>query len=265
MKKIAFFALSFCIASVILYLLVSPKKEMIYIHYLQRPLVPVASSETDVILEKINLENSKIKSFSCSDIEISIDNLPFRLQSFLIYKKNLNFRMIVQSFVGKELDMGSNKNHFWFWSKRMKPPGLYYAEHKDLYKTRLRTPFSPQWIIESLGFEEIKKAKISKSGKHLIIEENYLNAMNANIIKKTLVNIESRTIIGHYLYEGDVLVASSETIEYTNNMPHKIRIIWHEENIGMTLKLKNSNINGNFNDSYWSMPNYRNKINMAND
>lgn len=265
MKKTAFFMLSFCIASIILYLLTASPKEMIYIRYLQRPLVPVADSEVDGILKKINLKNSQIRSFSCSDAEISIDNLPFRLQSFLLYEKKLNFRMIVRSLVGKELDMGSNQKWFWFWSRRMVPPGLYYAEHKDLHKTQLRTPFSPQWIVESLGFEEIKKAKIAKSGKYLILEENRLSAMNTNIIKKTLINIESRTIIGHYLYEENMLIASAEVVESINNMPYKIRIIWHEENVGMTLKLKNSNINGNINNSYWSMPNYRNKINMVND
>jgi hypothetical protein len=268
MKKIAFFMLTFCLASIILYLFIglTNPKEMIYIHYLQSPSFPIAENEATQIIKEINIKNSKIKNFFCSNVEISIDNIPFKLQALLIYEKKLNFRMLVRSFVGKELDIGSNKNYFWFWSKRMVPSGLYYAKHKDLYKTKLRTPFSPKWIMESLGFEEINnKVRVSKSGLYLIIEEDRISSMNTRVTKKTLVNIESRMIVGHYLYENNRLISSAEVKESRNNMPYSIRVIWHEENIGISLKLNDPGINNKINSSHWIMPDYRNKINMIID
>ena len=31
-------------------------------------------------------------------------------------------------------DIGMNQEHFWFWSKRMKPSSLYYAKNEDVGK-----------------------------------------------------------------------------------------------------------------------------------
>ena len=114
--------------------------------------VEIKVQKANPIIEAINLKNSKIKTFYCDDIKIkAIKKLTVNLKGKIYFEKDKNFRMFTSSILGKESDIGSNDNQFWFWSRKMNPPALHYAKYEDIYKTRLKTPFHPIWTIECLG------------------------------------------------------------------------------------------------------------------
>jgi hypothetical protein len=176
--------------------------------------------------------------------------------------------MKMRSFLGQELDIGSNKTHFWFWSRKMEPPALHYADHKDLYKTRLKTPLHPVWLMGVLGVGEVQGNWFYGVSDNLLVLEAYRSPLNEAIIKGTLIDSEKSVILGHYLFGRDwQVMASVEVREFYSIsghlIPKKVHILWPKENIQMIWELENVKINTVIDPENWEMPNMRDKIDMG--
>lgn len=185
--------------------------------------------KTHAIIDEINKNNQKISSFSC--------NVKTKhLHGFLAYEKPRNFYLTL----GNELIIGSNSTHFWFWSKRMKNPGLYWSTHENFYKTRLKTPFNPLWLSKCLGVDEINY-------QDALIDNNRILKKDYNASLEPIVNVIyfPEKIIEIYKYGK--LIARSE------RKTNEIKFNWCEENISMIWYLDNIQINKKYN--LWKMPN----------
>lgn len=264
-KQLIYSTLVFLITSLAFVLFRSNEgtRKLVYIEYLQEAKI-LPKKDAKYWVEQLNQKNAKIKSVFSDNVRIKIQNVPFKLRASLCYEKKQNFRMIVKSIVGKELDVGSNSKLFWFWSRRMNPPTLNYAEYKDLYKTYLKTPLHPLWLMESLGVNKMNiNSSIGQSGKYIIISENRISASNTSVIKKTIIDTQIMAVVGHYLFEGGKLTASAEVKSFSNNIPKEMTIIWIDENITMYLNLQDVKINYIINPNYWNMPSMKNKTNLA--
>lgn len=195
----------------------------------------------------INNKNKKINSIYS---KIRIKQGLFFINGFIAYEKSNNFRMIANSFLGKEIDVGSNDEYFWFWSNSLRPKALYYCKHKELYNSRLRDIFYPEILRSFLGIDEIKEQKI-------------------NIQKETLEKItifDKEKITGHRLFRNQILVVSADVVEFQKIedvvLPKKININFLEENIQLEWILDEIQIN-KFDYKDWKMPDYKEKINIS--
>ena len=178
---------------------------------------PIRKSNPEI--ERINQKNLQIKTFSCQvDIEIP-RKITFHMVGSINYEKDKKFRMVAESRMGKEIDIGSNQNYFWFWSKRMQPPNLYYASYDHLMQTSLKTPFNPLWMMESLGLNEIilKNKSFYRYGNYLIAKETKLSTQREPVVQLILVDPNKNVIIGNYLYKEGKLIASTEITSFTQN------------------------------------------------
>lgn len=223
-------------------------------------------AEVNPIINKLNVQNNKIDSIYYSNNSMLVDGIG--LKSSIFYEKDLNFRMISTSFLGKETDVGSNKNQFWFWSKRMKPPVLFYSDHENLHKTRLKTPFNPNWMIQILGISKIDDFDNCFYYKnYLAVTVEDKNNYNEKITKLQLIDINKNCFFGHYIYNSkDELVISAEVESYycVNGiyLPKKIQINWQEENVKIRWDLSSPIINEKIKAELWKMPNYSKKIDL---
>lgn len=67
----------------------------------------------------------------------------------------LNLRLVAETpFTGKEVDLGSNDQLFWFWVKRNQPPATYFCRHDRFAQSPVRSKIAlePSWVLESMGF-----------------------------------------------------------------------------------------------------------------
>jgi hypothetical protein len=188
-------------------------------------------------IDAVNKRNLQIKNFSC-DLKATVQmpgKRPAKLNGFLVYEKERKFRLGLDSFLGPELDIGSDGNQFWFWLARMKNPGLYWSTYDNLYRSKLKTPFNPLWLSHCLSIDQIDYNDVStdKTENKLRIIKNTVNAKKEPITVVTYVDLNSYLITGHGMYENKTLVASSEINEFNNNLPAKISFIWHKENASM--------------------------------
>jgi hypothetical protein len=222
------------------------------------------------IIDEINKINESIKSFYCEDVEVRIweNGHRFRLQGVVAYKKNLNFHMDISSIFGKEVDLGANEKEFWYWSRRDRRPGLYWAVYADFNKTRLKTPFNPMFMKSTLGLENIDylNAKVTESQKRFMITFPREDSMGRNILYSVFVDKEKSYIDGFLITSIDGKKLVECTIEKkSDSLPSKINYIWHEENRIMTLEFKKPKINVEIPESHFMMPSISPKINMADE
>lgn len=224
------------------------------------------------IIENLNDKNKLVQTVHYRDLSITVSSKmgKVRVDGWLGHEKGKKFRMIMNSFLGRELDIGSNENRFWFWSRQMDPPALFYADHENLMRTRLKTPFNPVWMMESLGVSRIETedVKLMRYNQWYVVAEQRVSTLGEDITKITLVSEDGSRISGHYIYDSKNNVeVSSEVLAYHEIngcfIPKKIRTIWHKEQIVLIWNLNRPYVNLKLNPSNWTMPNHRRRIDLS--
>jgi hypothetical protein len=230
--------------------------------------------DTLSLIRSINNANSRVKSVCYTDIKIQLSqNLTIRANGKLFFQKDKFLRIFIShSLFGQEMDIGSNEEFFWFWSKRMTPPALFYARHEDLGKTMLKTPLNPDWLLESFGITQLPEKNIEfvKCGLLQGIIQYKVSALGENVFIVTLLDPKINTIAGKYLYREDGnLLASIEFKSFKKcnkvgvMVPTSLRITWPEENIYMDWDMSGVGINQCIDPTNWDLPYYKQTINMA--
>jgi len=245
-----------------------------YIHDdLFRIEIPVEKPKAIPLLDALNAKNSQLKRFQCNDLFVrAYKERNVKLRGEIAYEKDKKFRLNLRSLVGPELDVGSDGAQFWFWSKRMPNPALYWAKYEDLSKTRLKTPFNPYWLASTLGIDVIdyKDAQVDQYGKLWRVIKKTVNAQNQPITVAILIDVEKVTIVGHTMYNDlGKLVASSEIQEFTKcgnyYLPAKITYMWYEEGVQVNWYLNSVVANAPIPSSRFTMPARTPKIEMSRD
>lgn len=252
--------------------LTAPKTTPVYLSptdQISQQEKPEPAHEIYDIIKTINNRNSKIISLYIADMPIRLKqrNIIAKVYGELAMEKEKNFRLkITHRLTGKEMDIGSNNVNFWFWSKRMKPPVLYYAKHEDVNKTMLRTALNPAWMIESLSISPIdtENIEIAKFQELWVVVQPRIGSNGERVTVSTLIHPMQKIVMGRYLYDQDgKLIVSTEYQYSSNDIPVKIFITWYEEEIILNWDLSNIKINVGINPQYWVMPNIKDKIDMG--
>jgi hypothetical protein len=221
------------------------------------------------VIKTINDRNLTIKNIYIKKMPIRLQqgNMTTKVYGELAMEKEKNFRLkVAHRLTGKEMDIGSNKDHFWFWSKRMNPPFLHYAKHEELNKTMLRTALNPNWMMESLNINSIdtENIEIGKFKEFLAIIQTRTSTTGEVVKIVVLINPNEKLVVGRYLYNAnEKLIASTEYQDFYEFIPRKILIIWHEENITLDWDLSEIKTNIEINPIFWKIPDMKNKIDMA--
>lgn len=178
------------------------------------------------IVAKVNAKNKQIVSFICDDAQAKVrqKGLSAKIHGKIYYEKPMNFRFTLKSILGLELDLGSNEQQFWYWSKRDGEPGLHFAKHEDLGKTRLKPSFNPMVMMSSLGLNEIlfndtmryyevgdlfvlKETKLSQSTRQKVINSIVINKKTVRIDAFYVQDANTKKLMGsnQLIYENDII------------------------------------------------------------
>jgi len=208
------------------------------------------NTELIASIEKINKNIDAINYLFYKNIKIKLKNgLLFNAKAKLSFKKDDNIRIVVDNFFGKQMDIGSNKELFWFWSKYNDPPFHYIFKHKDLKEANLKAFLAPEWILESMGFKKISVENIvfvESIGKGKGIKQLRKSPSGENISIITLINTEKNFVTGRYLLnDNQDIIASVEYKSYfvANDISVPDKIIVFFENIFMEWTISDIKIN----------------------
>lgn len=279
MKKIYFSGILFTFLFLLYNFLVNLDKKPIFIKkqtILEKNIKEDESKEKlEKSIERINSRNKKIKSIIAEGIRIKVNQkTSVNVFGNLSMEKQKNFRLkIWHSMTGIEMDIGSNEEIFWFWSKRMTPPALYFAKHENTNKTMLKAPLNPMWIMQSLGLNSIdlKNKEFKKIEDNWAIVEKSISSTGDLVKIAILIDANKDLILGNYLYDKNFkLIASSEIKNYTIDsntnslVPKDILIIWYDENISMECKFSKIQTNLSIKEQNWEKPFVKNSLEIGN-
>jgi len=223
------------------------------------------TSSAEEVLVKVNRRLSHIKCLSAKDVKIYTKRLA---ASGEIHYDGVNLRLIVNSFLGKEIDIGSNSSIFWFWSRRISPQALYYSRHEDIYKTSLRPMFNRDWLLDCFilsRFEKYEGLTFFGSKDSLLVKQLKKVSETEYAYLVTVIDLSNYTISYKCICDTQDYVMAY--VRYSNFdkdlIPRTIDVHWCEENISMKWIIKEVQINGLINDSLWTPPRYEPRIDMS--
>lgn len=220
--------------------------------YVPLPQIQQSSNTTDHLVG-VNKRASAIRDFRCSLNAKVYRRLTVNLTGTIVLNKPLQSLIHMDSRFGKEILVGSNTEEFWFYSKRMDDPALYYAKHTDLYKTRLKAPFHPMWMMQGFGLEPItftNAPKFEIDGNHVRAVSDEKGPNGRFVRRMALIDPTKNILRGSYLYdENNKLIAS---IEINNHIivagvlvPQKMRMVWINGNDKSVMDMEFTNFKVN--------------------
>jgi hypothetical protein len=120
---------------------------------------PTASGEVPSatqLVDYLNDNAGRIQSLRVDDLELTLHQgiKAFTLSAKMVTDKPRNFRLSAGTLGNQMVDIGSNKQEFWYWISKANPPYQVYCSYKDLKEGRVSQmpfPFQPEWVMESLG------------------------------------------------------------------------------------------------------------------
>jgi hypothetical protein len=121
------------------------------------PVVFQAAPGQRQLIEAINANSAEVRQLSC-DVQIRMEGVPPLSGTLIVEKpKKLRLKAGLIGMTEMGVDMGSNDEAFWIWTKSSaggQAPTFYYASHREFAQSPMRQslPFEPQWIIDALGF-----------------------------------------------------------------------------------------------------------------
>jgi hypothetical protein len=221
----------------------------------------------DDALSNFNARSRSIQTFSSdANFYVTEHGIRFKLTGSVQYEKPNHFRMRIRSVFGEELDMGSNDQVFWYWSRKDPRPGLYFAYHEDYLKTRLKTPFDPVFLRESLGLDEIKPQQVLQDGKDiLVVCPPKMNSSGKIVTRWISLNGTTNYVEHIVVLDSDSKKLAACSLEYTGLTLKRICYDWFEESRSMVVEFKSPKYNLNLDGQFWQLPNYQPRINMAED
>jgi hypothetical protein len=123
----------------------------------QPELPPEAFSGTpnlENIVYVLNANTQRVQRLQTENATLRVEGMP-ALRANLAYEQPRHLRLQAQlsQFTGRELDMGSNDELFWFWIRRDTQPSVYFARHANFAVSPARDliPVEPDRLIDTLG------------------------------------------------------------------------------------------------------------------
>lgn len=226
--------------------------------------------EIHPVIRALNEKNGQIRSFVSEEVTFRTweRGMRFRTGGKIYYEKDKKFRLIVESAFGKELDLGSNEEIFWYWSRRDRQPGLHFATHENFSKTRLKTPFNPVFMQQSLGLDEIDLtgARIAETERELMVSYNRANSVGDPIVYSLIVDKEKLLVDGCLITDlrGNVL-ASAEVRERMGELPARMLYLWTEEDRMLSISFDTPRINVKLSELHWQVPDHKPRIDMSEE
>ncbi|MDG1875421.1 MAG: hypothetical protein P8J27_16020 [Mariniblastus sp.] len=228
------------------------------------------------LLESLAARTAKIKQLD-SRVAVKLAGVPTKIKGTLQVEFPNRMRMKAGVMGASEMgvDVGSNEQEFWIWSKvalPRQPPALYHANHAAFQQSPIRQtiPLDPKWLIEAIGMVQFSPTDVHY-GPQLDAEGRmklYTVHQTASgpVTRATLLSASSGLVEQQAIYDSkNRLIAYSNSTQYKNypeyqiSLPHRIELFMiqpdgQEMKMGIDLGAYSiDSLYGNAN-RMWAMP-----------
>ena len=216
-----------------------------------------------------------------TDVRVAVDGMPTLRGNLAIEKPNrlrLNAGLLGVAELG--IDVGSNDDVFWFWTKVSNPgqePGIYFAKHSEYRNSALQhtIPIEPEWLIDALGLMQFEPndqvaGPFTRPNDGRMELHIYRTVGNQQTLRKTVIDPKFGWIVQQSIYDANgrlMAYATSEKHEhypdYNISLPSQIKFQAYDPEgnaVGLKVTASRFKINSIYGDpnQLWSMPNPQN-------
>jgi hypothetical protein len=233
-------------------------------------VLPTTATLADVI-SVVNSNSAQIQSLYTTDAEIYVPGLP-KARANIALDRPHRFRLRADTMLtGAEVDLGSNDELFWFWTRRSPEPAIYFCRH-DQFTTSLAQrilPVEPEWLIEALGVATLDPAGENSApvpvGQGRLRIETRLPRHAGDLRRIMIIDDARGWVLEQHLYDAagqhlaSAIMSGHRRDPLANViLPRTVKIIWPATKFEMTIELNNVQVNQLAGDpqQLWSMPSY---------
>ncbi len=183
------------------------------------PQVLVDGASRDQIVAAVNQNSAKIQSLSATGVSIKIEDtfgVPL-LSGNIAAERPRRFRLTAgTSVTGSEIDVGSNDELFWIWTKRNQPPAVYFCRHEQFATSAIRQmmPVEPAWLLAALGMVDIDPGSVydgpdmQKNGR--VELRAWMPSAGGRLPRVLVIDPLRALVLEQYVYDaGGTLLASA--------------------------------------------------------
>ena len=189
--------------------------------------IPVVFNRTPTqaeLIRHITNNNAKFRQLS-SDLRVSLDGTPkLRGTMQLELPRRLRIKAGVMGLSG--VDVGSNNQDFWVWTKVNLPnqkPAIFHASHEGFRNAqssvRQAIPLEPVWLLEGFGLIQFEQG--DRHEGPIVTPEGYLKMLTiretarGRNFRTILVHPQNGTVLQQAVYDGQrKLLAYTDSMDY---------------------------------------------------
>ena len=226
--------------------------------------------QVEEVVDHLNRNVDKLQAWRANSVKIraKVDNIYVPLKGTLAVERGRHLRLVVDSLVGNEVDIGSNDERFWIWAKRMPPPQYVFCRHEQMDDVRqsMGIPFEPEWLMQALGVAPLSavgmKLEIEPTARQARLVQQITSAHGKPLRKVILVDLPRGVILEHsvYDYHGQrVAVAKLEDHQHDKAsgvvLPRRVKLDCPQSDLSLVMNLGPVEINPRgIPSQIWDMP-----------
>lgn len=239
------------------------------------PHVLPDGASREQIVAAVNQNSSRIRSLSATGATIRVPGklgLP-SLSGNIAAERPGRFRLTAgTALTGQEIDLGSNDELFWIWSRRNDPAAVYFCRHEQFAQSAIRQvmPVEPSWLLAALGMVEIDPASVFDGplprADGTVEIRSWLPSASGMLSRVTVIDAHRAWVVEQYVYDqsGTTLLASAvaESHRYYPveqvSLPDRVSIRLPTADLALTIDLGTVAINQLPGDpgQLWAMPTF---------
>jgi hypothetical protein len=237
-----------------------------------RCVLPPQPSQQDLV-RHLNANIARVNSWRCTSAKITSRErglTPMSLHAVVTVEGNRNFRLTANNPIGgREVDLGSNSERFWFWSPRSETKHVYTARHDQLGQAQeyFPFPFQPDWLMEVLGVIPFDETEVTleppePGARVATLVAHRISPQGEPVRKLTIVDSCHGLVLEHWLLDQrGRLIAKAMLRDHWPDaatgvvLPRQIDLDWPQARLGLAITLGPLEINpARIPPQTWTMP-----------
>jgi len=218
--------------------------------------------------------HTPLSSWRSGSVKLRVDGVPVPLPAQIAVEAPHNFRLLVANPLtgGQEVDIGSNDERFWIWSKEQ--PRVMTASHDDvamaLQELEMPVYIHPLWLMEVFGVVPLNGAEFEMRPPRLKdgtvdLVSSIESPLGDDVERVVRVNLCQGCVQEHFLQlPGGKVLARARLDRQTvlpcgNSLPLAIKLEWPDAQMSMTMEIRNPETNSKSlaqNTTIWQMPSH---------
>jgi hypothetical protein len=230
----------------------------------QPPPPPAATDRKADVPSLVYYLNEKAKLASSVKARVSIDAKQGRqalgLDGNMACQKPRDFRLKAKVVGQPAVDIGSNKDEFWYWISKAKPPYVFHCSYPELAtgKVDVPFPFQPDMVLIALGMQEYDatgKFELKEFQRYLELSQEATSPQGEKVQRVIVFNrMMARRgepqVIAYLLKDAKGQLVCQARIHSVQDdrttgatIPTKVTIEWPAQEVKMTLSLSDIQVN----------------------